>query len=336
MRSLWPTLAALLFVPFFQPATADPRCVMAATDKAWLNGALQASDYVMRQRLQLPEEIPPTIVVFDGHCRFEAKGSSPDRWIGNRHQGKIRVPDDNEIGAGVTSFAGQVDKTGERFFVMALPSVWQAAKIPISGDRKGLTGVFLHEYSHTRQLNALKPVFAAAAAIYKMPDDFSDDSLQARFKNDPAYVAVWEKETDLLFRAAAEPDSDKARALAKQALGLMEARQKRWFTGTDAMWKPYDDLFLTMEGFGQWNAYAWLSDPRGGGMTAAAAQAKMRGNPPGKWWSQEEGLALFLVIDRFVPGWAAQAFAVRPKLGIDLLRQAVADSVATKPNAIGG
>ena len=87
--------------------------------------------------------------------------------------------------------------------------------------------------------------------------------------------------------------------------------------------EAYDDLFLTMEGFGQWNAYAWLSDAGGGKMTSAAAETKMRGSR--KWWSQEEGLALFLVIDRFVPGWANQAFAAQPSLGIDLLRQAVAE-----------
>jgi hypothetical protein len=101
---------------------------------------------------------------------------------------------------------------------------------------------------------------------------------------------------------------------------LMEARQKRWFIGENSYWKNYDDLFLTMEGFGQWNGYAWLSDPRGGGLTSAAAQEKMRGRR--RWWSQEEGLALFLVIDRFVPDWPKRAFALNPALAIDLLRLA--------------
>ena len=132
---------------------------------------------------------------------------------------------------------------------------------------------------------------------------------------------MYEKESDLLYRAAAEPDDAKARGLARQALALMEARQKRWFTGKDEMWKPYDDLFLSMEGFGQWDAYAWLSDPKGAGLTTDAAREKMRGKR--RWWSQEEGLGLFLVIDRFVPNWAAQAFGSPPALAIDLLRQAV-------------
>ena len=87
-------------------------------------------------------------------------------------------------------------------------------------------------------MNALKTVFEAASAQYKMADDFNDDSLQKHFQGDPAYAAVIEKETDLLYRAAAEPDTAKAKALAQQALSLMEARQKRWFVGNERMWKP--------------------------------------------------------------------------------------------------
>jgi hypothetical protein len=267
----------------------------------------------------LQPEAPPTIIVFDARCRFEAKEHAPLRWKAQPHHGKIGLPDGTMVDAGVASFASRAEKTGERFFVMALPSVWTAAGLTALGD-EGLTAVLLHEFSHTRQINPLKPAFDAAAKIYKMPDDFSDDSLQAHFKSDPAYVAVWEKETDLLYRAATEPDDAKARAYARQALGLMEARQKRWFVGDEAKWQPYDDIFLTMEGFGQWVAYAWLSDPKGAAMTTNAAREKMQGKRG--WWSQEEGLGLFLVIDRFVPKWAEKAFGSPPKLAIDLLREA--------------
>jgi hypothetical protein len=317
-RQWWPALATLLSLTVPRAAVAGP-CVMVPAEKAWVEGALQASDYVMEQRLHLPREAHPTIVVFNDRCRFELGDAGRGRWIGTSHTGKIDLFG-TTIDAGVTSFASDDDKTGRRFFVMALPPVWAKAKVMEAGD-KGLTAVFLHEFSHTRQMTTLAPVFQAADARYHAPD-LNDDSLQGHFKTDPAYVAVYEKESDLLYRAAAEPDDAKARAFAVQALKLIDARQKRWFTGADAMWKPYDDVFLTLEGFGQWNGYAWLSDPRGGAMTADAAREKMRGKR--KWWSQEEGLGLFLVIDRFVPNWASQAFGSPPKLGIDLLREAVA------------
>ena len=125
---------------------------------------------------------------------------------------------------------------------MALPAVWQAGG-KASAGRLGLTGVFLHEFSHTRQMNVLRPAFEAAAVIYKMPDDFNDDSIQKKFKSDPIYAALIEKETDVLYRAAEEPDEGKARALPRRALALIDARQKRWFAGRDAKLKAYDDHF---------------------------------------------------------------------------------------------
>jgi hypothetical protein len=302
-------------------AAATPPCTMSEPERVWVESALRAWQQVSTGRLKLPPHDEPTIVVFYSKCRFE-RAAGKTEWLPEPHSGSIRIPDGNQVPAQVTSFAGQDEKSGTRFFVMALPSVWEAAKIPISGDLKGLTGVFLHEFSHTRQIEPLKRVFEAAEAVHKMAPDFSDDSLQHHFKVDPTYVAVIEKEIDLLYRAAAEPDATAARKLAAQALALMEARQKRWFVGNDSYWKNYDDLFLTMEGFGQWAAFAWLADPNGGTLGAGAARDKMRGS--GGWWSQDEGLALFLVIDRFVPDWPQRAFAARPALGIDLLRLAVA------------
>lgn len=313
-------LGVLLTVLASPAVAAKPACSMADADRAWVDASQAAWRQISTERLKLAAHRFPTIVFFDAKCRFEMSAESGP-WKAEAHTGTIRLPDGNQAPAQVTSFAGKDDKTQRDFFVMALPSVWQAANIPIASDPRGLTAVFLHEFSHTRQIEPLKPVFQAAEAVRRMPEDFSDDSLQKHFQADPAYAAVVEKEISLLYRAAAEPDSAAARKLAAEALALIEARQKRWFVGDEAYWRNYDDLFLTMEGFGQWTAYAWLADPAGGRMAADAARDKMKDT---KWWSQTEGLGLFLVIDRFVPDWPARAFAAQPALGIDLLRLAVA------------
>lgn len=303
---------------------------MTAGERAWLQDSLEASHYIMEQRLRLPPAPHPTIIVFNERCRFELKEGSR-RWTGEPHSGKIRLVRGGAFPAGIVAMADYDKTSGERFMLIALPSIWRAAGV-IGRDETGPTPVFLHEYAHTRDTLALRPLYEAAEKTFKPPDYFNDDSLQERFKGDPAYVAVWEKEADLLYRAAAEPDDAKARALARQALALMEARQKRWFTDSDAMWKPFDDLFLTSEGFGQWVAYAWLADPKGGGMSLEAAREKMRGKR--RQWSQEEGLGLFLVIERFVPDWPARIFAPQPALGIDLLRLAVREGeTKTAPTA---
>lgn len=293
-------------------------CRMTSDELNWIDSSLSASDYMMETRMRLVHVPHPTIIVFNERCRFELKEGTK-RWLGESHAGKIRLLHHGSMDAGLIAMEDNDEKTGERYFVIALPSIWRAAKV-IGPDESGPTPVFLHEFSHARQDVVLDQLFRAAGAKYKPPEYFNDDSLQDHFKSDPAYVAVYEKEAALLYRAAAEPDDTKARALAKQALELMEARQTRWFTGSDAMWKPYDDLFLSMEGFGQWIAYAWLADPKGGGMTTDAAREKMRGKR--RLWSQEEGLGLFLVINRFVPDWPQRAFAKDPALGIDLLRLA--------------
>jgi hypothetical protein len=302
---------------------------MTPEEKIWIQGSLAASDYVRRQKLHLASDDHPTIVLFDERCRFEAKASLDADWIGTPHEGKIVIPDGTEIPAGVTSFTGRNDKTGEVFFVMALPSVWRAAKVVAGEHTNGLTAIFLHEFMHVTQLPLLQPQFEAASSRFKAPEDLSDDSIQARFKADPEYVAAFELERDLLFQAADEPDPAKAKLLARQAYAAMIARQERWFKDTDALYKPYDDLFLTMEGIGQWMGYAWLADPKGGGLERSEAQNKMRGSR--KWWSQDEGLALFRVIDRFVPDWPARAFSQNPALGIDLLKLAAANSAAPRP-----
>jgi len=321
MRSV--TLAVLTAFAATIASPAAASCIMSDVEQSWVDGSLSAWSHMVNDRLHLPPSDPPTIIVFNDKCRFETQATETPRWKGEPHQGKVRLPDGGEIPVGVASATSHDDKTGTTFFVMALPSIWQAAGIPMSGDLNGLRGVFLHEFAHTRQTGALKPAFQAAAAIQPMPDDLDDDGVQKRFGTDPIYAAVAEREMRLLAEAAHEPDAAKAKELARQALSLIEARQQRWFNGPDAVWKHYDDIFLTMEGFGQWVAYAWLADPKGGGLAQAAAEEKMRGRK--RWWTQEEGLSLFLLVDRFVPDWPQRAFAPSPALGIDLLKAVVAD-----------
>ena len=321
MRTILLPLLITAAAPNASAATA--KCAMSDAEQGWIDGSLRAWNYMASERLHLAAAQPPTIIVFNSKCRFEANAGDKLHWKAEPHGGKIRLPDGGDIPVSVSSFASHDDNTGITYFVMALSPIWEAAGIVKPGDQNGLRGVFLHEFAHTRQTVSLKPAFDAAAKIQPMPDDLDDDGVQKRFGKDAAYAAVAEKEMNLLAAAAHEVDAVKAKALAREALALMEARQKRWFIGGDTIWKHYDDIFLTMEGFGQWTAYAWLADPKGGALTQGAAEEKMRGRR--RWWTQEEGLSLFLVIDRFVPDWSQRAFAKSPAMGIDLLRIAVAD-----------
>lgn len=318
MALLW---AALLFAGSQTAAQAQPGCAMEPGDRSWVQGSLRGWEVIRRDRLRLPPS-RPAIIVFDARCRYEMASGSGG-WTAEPHDGTIRMPHGVEpIQVGVTSFTSGGEGRPP-FFVMALPSVWRAAGISgLLGLDAGLQGVFLHEYMHATQAPYLRRAFQRMQAA-GAPEDISDDALQARFADDPEYGAAFERERSLLYAAATEPSLDRARQLAGEALAAMRARQSRWLTGDNAYWKHADDLFLTMEGVGQWSAYAWLSHPRGWALSPALAARAMRGGR--RWWSQEEGLALFLVIDRLLPGWQAQAFSANPALGIDLLAEAVGD-----------
>jgi hypothetical protein len=101
----------------------------------------------------------------------------------------------------------------------------------------------------------------------------------------------------------------------------MRARRARWFTGAEAKWLPLDDLFLVMEGLGQWAGYRWLVGDKGRGLDPGATLTEFRRG--GRFWTQDEGLALMLVVDRLRPGWQKAAFAAEPALAEALLAQAV-------------
>ncbi len=91
----------------------------------------------------------------------------------------------------------------------------------------------------------------------------------------------------------------------------------RWFTGESAYWADLDEIFLLMEGAGQWATYAWYVDPRGGAVDRETALHELR--RAGRYWTQDACLALFLVIDRLLPGWQRLAFARPPVTGTALL-----------------
>jgi hypothetical protein len=101
-------------------------------------------------------------------------------------------------------------------------------------------------------------------------------------------------------------------------------RHARYFTGSNAVYAEIESLFLTMEGIGQWAAYK-LTKARGQlGPSDADALSLVRDDR--RYWSQDEGLALFLVIDAMVPGWQEQMFDSLPPSPFALLENALRET----------
>ncbi|HUG02344.1 MAG TPA: hypothetical protein VML95_10795 [Longimicrobiales bacterium] len=150
------------------------------------------------------------------------------------------------------SFANIAPGTGP-FFVMAAPSFWALRGF---GQEPGLTGVFLHEFAHTRQVGGFAGTLGPIDDTWPFPEELTDDAVQTRFGADSGYVATYLAERDLLYRAAEADSPDEVRTLAAEALSMIRRRHARWFVGDDAVFATLDDMFLSLGGG---------LGPRGGG-----------------------------------------------------------------------
>lgn len=294
-------------------APTAPTCSVSAEDREWINGAISAWRFSAREITGVATRQPFDAVFFDDDCvltsanAFTAASAEEVVWSWAPHTGEITLRDGQAMPAGVTSFASA--EGGRAFLVMSTPSVWRAAGV--SNDVLGLeammTAVVLHEGSHVAQTATYGARIAAIAAANNLPDDFNDDSIQQRFGENAEFAASVERETELLFQAAAAPDQATARRLAGEARDMMRARQARWFTGADAYLADAEDVWLSFEGTGQWLGYQWLVHPSGGGVETEAALAHFARR--GRWWSQKEGAALALVVGRLATfEWMPDAF----------------------------
>ncbi|HEX7878472.1 MAG TPA: hypothetical protein VF720_03630 [Candidatus Eisenbacteria bacterium] len=314
------------------PGTAVPACDLTSATP-WVERWFNAWDLTSREILHIPTEAPPYFVFYDSLCVYttsavSAAGAAPIAgprfqlselpWRAVAHDDSIRLPDSTRLAVQLMTFAGGSKEHGGVFFVMGSPTFWKSAG---HGQEPGLTAVFLHEFAHTRQIPGMAAVMGPLDSAWTFPEPLSDDVVQLRFGRDSTYVAEYLAERDLLYEGARTGTDDEARALAAKALGMMRARHARWFVDADSVFAALDDTFLSLEGAGQWTGQAWLAHPQGGGLTGDEAVSKMLGRR--RWWSQDEGLALFLLVDRLVPEWPSMVFRVPSAGAIELLERAV-------------
>jgi hypothetical protein len=262
---------------------------------------------------------PPSIILFDARCVFNL---SPHTTSSRRpesitvgpfhydatatlHGDSIPIPGGDSIAPTLVSFA-MPRPNGGMAFVMALPDIW-AAQARASDTRLLATAVFMHEFTHT-QSHALSAK-VDSLTHQGLPTDADDDVIQTRFGKRAGFEAAYRHELDLLYAAVAAPDTAKVRALARQASESIDRRRAESFAGLDGVYARAEDIFLTLEGTGQYASYRWLINADGGHMQSTAAVTFLRRG--GKRWSQDEGLALFLVLDRLRRDWASRIFSGR-------------------------
>jgi len=294
---------------------------MDPADRAWLEAALDNWRRAEREDLRLEPRALPTVIAIDAECSYRLPAGDLSAPGGTPHGGNVRLPDGNEAPLGPISFASGAGEGA--YFAMSLPSVWREAGVTSEvGLERLMDGVLLHEIMHTRQADLLSGLLGPLATQAGVPDnELSDDIVQQRFGDDPEYATAWSEERDLLYAAVAAPDDAEARRLAGEALARMRARHARWFTGDKAAFADLDEMFLTMEGMGQWLIWRYFVAPEGGGHAPELVlPAVRRGRGQ---WSQDEGLALILVVDRLLPDWQDRAFRDPEWRATELLAAAV-------------
>jgi hypothetical protein len=316
-------IAATAQVPI---KTSQPACQMRADDKAWLDRTVTAWRYTAKNYGQFTVPANARAIIGSAECVLISDTAlfpdKPVEWVMLDGKGKIPIIEDFAMPLSPISQAIQVN--GNPYFVMSAPSVWQKANVP--GGKIGLenlmTAVFIHETAHVLQQKSYYGAMSIIAKSNGLPEDFGDDSIQDRFKTNKAYASSMNREIELLFAAAKAPTEAKTRQLARQMLSLAKARRKTYFIGNDTYLSDVEDVFLTLEGSGQWLGYQWLIDPKGGNQTATDALARF--SKDANFWSQNQGLAMFLVIDRLDKGaWKSIAFGNGGRSGTAFLEAAL-------------
>jgi hypothetical protein len=336
---LFSVFAALLFV--HPAARSAPVCSLAEVESQWIQKALDGW-HEMSESLHLENAPLPWMVLFDNSCVWHlmpgdgvpvetvpiatslsfAGAAIPVR--AKPHGGTIRLPRGDDIPADPIAYASMYGEGSATFFVMALPEVWlldpQYARDPTLV--RYMLGVLIHEMVHTQQLPALVEQMQKVADRNNLPDlHLDDDIIQHRFESVPGFTKAFEAERDVLFQAASEADLSKRHALTARGLSMIRQRRARYFKGVDQMYAEFEELFLSMEGAAQWAAYRYAKAHADPTASDAATVDFIRDNR--KAWSQEEGLALFLLLDAWVPDWQAKIFASPPALPTSLLADAL-------------
>ena len=310
-----------------------------AQSLSWLNRWLGAWELVTKELLQLPVVEPPVMLFYNDSLGYttaavsmppgiEMKGpmlyGRQLPWKVMPHKDSMILPNKQRVPLGLMSFAGPM-ADGRSFFVMATPGFWKSAGVDsreLSLD-KMLTAVFLHEFAHTRQYEGFGKAIDAIERDHPFTDvPLNDDIVQGYFKSDSDYVRAFRAETETFYAAAAARTVRETKALVKKGLAMLKERQARYFTGDKAILKRLDDIFLSMEGVGQYVGVYWLIHPKGGSLPADVAVNGFRRNR--SQWSQEEGLAMFMALTRLSkPNWADDQFGPKPVTIVELLEKAL-------------
>jgi hypothetical protein len=143
-------------------------------------------------------------------------------------------------------------------------------------------------------------------AKYRIPESLDDNVIEAAFSGNEEYRRMYDEERAHLSKAILEEDSEVSKQEVANALAVATARRERFFVGDYEGWSALEDAFLALEGSAMWvqfHSARELAPPGEPWFDTLIQLSRQTGA-----WSQEEGLALFLLMERFQPDWPALYF----------------------------
>jgi hypothetical protein len=307
--------------PIAKTSVAD--CAFTGDPRDWATKAIDAWGRQESERLHVKAPQHPIIEFFDSRCLYTLTPATDGAYkAGGRaftvraeaHGDTIDPGVEDPFPVGKIAFTSTEHDGKPLTFVIALPELWDFGPKDPRNPGTTFMNVFMHEFSHVQHTAALKDILSHTGG----EGSGGGDAVQSKFRSNPDYVADYEHERDEFLAAVNAPDREHALEHLKLAADLMAHRRAKWFKD-DPKLALLDDVFLTMEGAGQWSAWTWSVDPRGG---AQAEETAFRQTRTRRWW-QDEGFLILRALDRVTPDWPQLTFNA-PGLTIDaLIRRAL-------------
>jgi len=282
-------------------------------DVAWLWNWINTWNIISKSTFGLEGSSPPKILFYDDKYVYtNSQVSAPDgtplsgpelydqkiSWMKQVHNDTLILPDSTLAPLQLMTFAAPM-RNGP-YFVMPSPKYWDKVglKNDVVSTDKMLNGIFVHEFAHTRQITSItqKLFDFQQSGNYEYP--INDDLVQNCFQNDNVYNRQFLAEVDCFYNLLKIENPAALKSETKKCLEIYKERQEKYLYPINSHLVEMDDVFLTMEGIGQYAMLSFYLSKKGGKLSFEQALLATRHNR--KWWSQDEGLALILVYEKLV------------------------------------
>lgn len=257
-------------------------------------------------------------IIIEGPQLFDEK----QIWYKKPHNGKLILPDSTEENVQIMCYASPTkEKEIKAFFIMPLLSFWEKEKIDDHGIGldKLTTGVFTHEFCHSQQLGSFD-IFGEYFEAYQKKfgaENIGDDMMQDFYEKNAKISSIYKNELTAFVKSA-HVEENMRKSATKEALNIFENKHTTIVEQDKKDLKMIDDIWLTMEGVGQYAMYEYFINPKGANLSEEKAIKAVKTNS----WSQEEGFAMFYLLSKYEKSelWANDFFGSKIKTITEVLK----------------